>query len=107
MNTTQPQQPTKEEQMAWLAVMNKLKEEGYGPEDVHNAILEKQPHVNPGAGGGVLQAAHATLSTPITWGTLLTVVGVAIGVGVFLKLVGMAFNIRIPLIHELPEEPLM
>lgn len=109
MTQTQNSPPDADEQREWMRLQNELINRGFSYEDVYHKVLEKAPHTAPGQGSGLMQAAHVSLAKPIQWSDLLWCVGIVLGVGFFLKLVGMAFNIGMPLgLHTATpvEEPL-
>ena len=86
---------------AWLDVVEQLKQKGVSPGDVQKLILQHHPHANPTE--GLIGAARATLNSSIKWKHLFYGVVAVVGVAVVLKLVGMAFDLNIPLIHSAGE----
>lgn len=88
------------EQQQWISVANKLSDLGFSAPEVLQRLTQAQGSVQPDTGGGgLLSAARSTLAKPVEWKDILWIVGGAIGIAAFLKLVGMAFEVSIPLIH--------
>lgn len=100
MAKVQQVQISKEEEAAWDDTVALLIAQGVKPEDVQNVVMEQQPHVQGRRGAGLMAAARYTLSQPITWADVLVAGLAVVGFIGLLKLIGMAFNVSIPLLHK-------
>jgi hypothetical protein len=89
-----------EEQAAWLEVCDDLIDAGHTPQSVEKKLLRRTKHTAPDEGGGMLGAAQKTLGQQVTWGSILYGFGIVLGFVGLLKLIGMAFDIDIPILHR-------
>lgn len=80
----------------WGHVVAELEAKGVTPGDVRKEVLKASRK----GGEGIFGWASDAVNSPITWkGVLYLALGVMVFAG-FLKLVGMAFGINIPLLHN-------
>lgn len=87
-------QMTQEENKAWADVVIELEAAGVRPSDVRKEILKRKEKSE-----GLFGWAGDAVSQPITWkGVLMLALGVMLFAGL-LKLIGMAFNVNVPLLH--------
>ncbi len=85
-----------ETEKEWGMVVAELEAKGVTPADVRKEVLKAS---RKEAGGGLFGWAGEAVNSPITWkGVLYLALGVMVFAGL-LKLVGMAFNVNIPIIH--------
>jgi len=87
------------EMQEWLEVQEQLIDKGYGPEDVQRELLKKNPKAEAKAGSGLMASARTTLAKPVTWKHVVYMAVGIIGFIGLLKLVGMAFDVNIPMLH--------
>ena len=87
------------EDQAWIDASQRLRDKGITPDQVMNEFFNSQTHARPQEGGW-MSSAHTAMQEPVSWYSVLKVIGIAIGVIGLLKLVGMAFDIDIPILHK-------
>lgn len=86
-----------ETEKEWGHVVAELEAKGITPADVRKEVLKAS---RKEAGGGLFGWASDAVQSPITWkGVLYLALGIMVFAGL-LKLVGMAFGINIPLLHN-------
>lgn len=86
-----------ETEKEWGHVVAELEAKGITPADVRKEVLKAS---RAQSSGGIFGWAGEAVNSPITWrGILYLALGIMLFAGL-LKLVGMAFNVNIPLLHS-------
>lgn len=95
-NGTQQNHATPDQHAQWATVCEELEAKGVTPSQVRAEVLKR---TSSEQSTGLFGWASNTVNSPITWkGVLYFALGLIAFAGL-LKLVGMAFNINIPLLH--------
>ena len=89
----------------WGNIVDNLRAKGVKPQDVEKLVLQKFPHAAPEQGGGLFGGIRATMNQGVRVKHVLYAVGAVVGTVAILKLIGMAFDVDIPLIHSSAAEP--
>lgn len=91
------------EMQEWLDVQEKLVDMGYGPEDIERELLKKHPQAGKQAGersgAGLMASARTAWNAEIRLKHVVYGVIAIVGFLGMMKIIGMAFDVDIPLLH--------